>query len=288
MVLQSEKASWVRYMNQRIERRKNFITFISGPTGSGKSWTSLAIAELVDPNFDVERVVFSGKALMKLINSGKLKKGSVIVFEEAGVEMSNRNWQSVVNKMINYLFQTFRHRNFILIMNAPYMDFVDSATRKLFHAEWQVTGIDFDKSQTKVKPQVIQYNSRNSKFYYKYLRVITKEGVVPVKKWNVDRPSSELINAYEKKKREFTDALNKKINAELNSMQKKIKEKYPAWCAGCGYRWDSTKQIPSKCPKCHSKKTKLADLGGLEGDVPVLKPGVVHTPPSDSSFTQIG
>jgi len=185
---------WVSYIQQRIRNNKNFLGFISGQTGSGKSWSTIAICEMVDPEFDIDRIVFSGIELMKLINSGKLKKGSAICFEEVGVEMNNKNWSSVTNKMLNYLVQTFRHKGFILIMNSPYMDFVDSATRKLFHSEMMTTSIDFAAKTCKIKPQIIQYNSRKQKFYYKMLRVYTKSGVVPLKFWHVPKPSKYLIN----------------------------------------------------------------------------------------------
>lgn len=216
---------WVSYIKQRIRKNKNFLGFISGQTGSGKSYSSLRIGEEVDPDFNIDRCVFGGLELMNLINSGKLKRGSAICFEEVGVEMNSKNWASVTNKMINYLFQTFRHKGFILIMNSPYMDFVDSATRKLFHAEMQTTGIDFEKQEVLLKPQLIQYNPRLKKFYYKRLKVITAEGKVPVNIWRVAKPSEELRQAYEKKKTEYTDRLNKNIQQELEAVEQKQKSK---------------------------------------------------------------
>src|SRR3989344_3364139 len=143
---------WISYIRQRIRQQKNFLGFLSGPTGSGKSWSCLRIAEELDPEFNIDRCVFGGLELMNLINSGKLKRGSVIIFEEMGVEMSNKMWHSVTNQMLNYLMQTFRHLGFILLMNSPYMDFVDSATRKLFHAEMQTMKISFDKGVVYLKP----------------------------------------------------------------------------------------------------------------------------------------
>ena len=213
-------ALWVRYIHQRIKQNKNFLGFISGPTGSGKSWSSISIAEQLDPTFTDERIVFSGIELMKLINSDKLKKGSVIVFEEAGIGMSNKNWQSTINKMLNFLIQTFRHRNFILIFNSPYMDFVDASTRKLFHAEFNTVGIDANKGTCRLKPRTIQYNSRTKKFYFKMLRVITKKGLIPVNFWSVGKPSPELIKTYEVKKKAFTDKLNANIQQELEDYEK--------------------------------------------------------------------
>lgn len=212
---------WITYIKQRIRRNKNFLGFISGPTGSGKSWSTLSICQDLDPEFDTNRIVFNGLELMNLINSGKLKTGSAICFEEVGVEMNNKNWQSVTNKMLNFLMQTFRHRRFILIMNSPYMDFVDSSTRKLFHAEMQTVGINLKTKECMLKPQLIQYNGRYRKFYFKYLRVITRQGSLPVEIWNVKKPSQELIESYEVKKREYTDKLNKRIYDELQGLQKK-------------------------------------------------------------------
>lgn len=217
-------ASWVLYAQQRIRQNKNFLIFISGSTGSGKSYSSLKIAEDMDEEFNIERVVFSGLELMNLINSGSLKKGSCIVFEEAGIGMSSKSWQSVTNKMLNFLIQTFRHRNFILIFNSPYMDFVDASTRRLFHAELRTISINFKLKKCKLKPELLQYNSRLQKMYHKYLRVITPEGTVPIQRWNVGKPSPELLKAYEKKKREFTDKLNREILTELTNQVNKGKE----------------------------------------------------------------
>jgi len=216
---------WITYIKQRIKKNKSFLGFIGGATGSGKSYSNLRICEEADPEFNIDGVVFGGLELMDLINSGKLKRGSAICFEEVGVELNSRNWASVTNKMLNYLMQTFRHRGFILIMNSPYMDFVDSATKKLFHAEMLTVGIDFDKQEVLLKPQLLQYNSRLKKFYYKRLKVITPEGKKPIDIWRVAMPSSELRQAYEKKKTEYTTRLNKKIYDELEAVENKGKQK---------------------------------------------------------------
>lgn len=211
---------WCIYIKNRIRKKKNFLAFLGGETGSGKSWSCLSIAEQLDPTFDATKVVFKGIELMKLVTSGGLKPGSVIIFEEVGVELSNRNWQSSLNKLLSYLFQTFRHRRFILIMNAPYMDFVDAATRKLFHAEWLMIKIDTVKKEGMIKPQRMQYNPRYKKFYYKWLRVLTPKGKVPIKTWRIPKPSQDLIDAYEIKKKSFSDQLEKEIYDDLKGLER--------------------------------------------------------------------
>ncbi len=216
---------WISLIKQRIRQNKNFIALISGATGSGKSYASLRIGEELDPDFNIDRVVFNGRELMALINSGTLKKGSVIVFEEAGIEINSRNWQSTTNKMLNFLMQTFRHRNIVLIFNTPFLDFVDGATRKLFHAEISTMSIDRKKNEVRLKPRQLQYNPYKKKFYYHRLKVILERGAVPIDTWSVGLPSKELIKAYEDKKTEFTDELNKSIVEGLDAIHNKGKKK---------------------------------------------------------------
>ena len=148
-VKNSDEYYWVRYIKQRTRQNKNFLFIISGQTGSGKSWSGLSIGEMVNKDFDVGRVVFRGKELMVLINSkAPKKKGTFILWDEAGIDLSNRNWQANANRMINFLMQTFRHRCFVLCFTAPYSDFIDKSTRKLFHAEFRTISIDFKKRKT--------------------------------------------------------------------------------------------------------------------------------------------
>lgn len=219
------KYAWIRYIYDRLHNRnKNFLTMITGPTGSGKSWTALSIAEQIDPDFDDSRVIFRASELLELINSGVLKRGSVIIWDEAGVDMSNRNWQSQLNKTMNYLFQTFRHRNFCLIFTAPYGDFIDTATRKLFHAEFETDGINRSKKTCAIKPKMLQYNPELKKWYKKYLKVINPDvGLTKIRRWAVPKPSKELINKYEKLKNRFTNELNIDLEETINKLKANAK-----------------------------------------------------------------
>jgi hypothetical protein len=215
-----KKAVWVNYVLNRIKQNKNMMIFIGGSTGSGKSWASMSIAKQIDPTFTADRIVFNGTELMALINSGTLTKGSAIVFEEAGIGMSSKSWQSTTNKMLNYLVQTFRHQNLILILNSPYMDFVDASTRKLFHAEISTMSVNLATQMCKVKPRCISYNSRNKKFYFKMLRFdLGRRRNIPFNTWNVCSPEKNLIKEYNVKKDAFTHKLNIQIQNELQKIE---------------------------------------------------------------------
>jgi len=245
--------SWVRYTHQRINRNKNALYTVSGPTGSGKSWSGLSICLLADPNFNVDKCVFTAKELMDLMSSDKLTSGSTVLFDEAGVEMNSRTWNSITNKVLNYLIQTFRFRNIILIFTSPYLDFIDSATRKLFHAEFETLSIDEKKELCELKPKLLQYNSERRKFYRKYLRVRTKKGYIPLKKWKVPKPPKKLIEEYEIKRKDFTRKLNERIMADLKRAQQKKRPKYMHTCEFCDYIWEGYIEQPKKCPKCDKK-----------------------------------
>lgn len=213
--------SLVRYIHRRIKNNKNFLATITGPTGSGKSWSGLSMAELIDPNFTIDRVIFRARDLMKLINKGELKPGSVIIWDEAGIDLSNRNWQSVTNKMLNALLQTFRHQNFILFFTVPYHDFIDSSSRKLFHADFETQKINKNQKVVIIKPKLLQYNSNLAKWYRKYLKVQINNRMVKIKRWSVPKPSDALIKAYEEKRKSFTKDLNKDIDKQLLELEPK-------------------------------------------------------------------
>ena len=58
---------WIR---NRIKKNRNLIALFIGDTGSGKSYSSIRLAETIDPGFSVDRIVFTVEDFMKLINSG--------------------------------------------------------------------------------------------------------------------------------------------------------------------------------------------------------------------------
>lgn len=248
------KPLWIQYLHQRVSKNKNFVGFIEGPTGSGKSYSGIEICRLADPKFNADQIVFNARELMDLINKKDLPSGSAILFEEVGVELDSAKWQNLPNTMIKYFLETFRHRRWILLMTAPYSDYVAKGTRKLIHATFETQGIDFKRKTCILKPLMLQYNSKNGKTYYKYLKVITKRGKIPLKRWHVRKPPEKLLKDYEKRKREFTDALNRRIYKELTSAEKESKITYPHKCEKCAHKWEARIPTPARCTKCQSNK----------------------------------
>jgi len=209
--------------NRLLEQNKNWLAIITGGTGSGKSWSALRLAEMIDPDFNITKVCFTSKDFMKTLNSDKIKKGACIVFDEAGVGIPSREWYSVSNKLINYVLQTFRHRNLAVIFTTPSFEFIDSQARKLFHFYFETMKIYRRAGVCILKPLMIQHNPRLGKTYFKYPEY--PEGLL--KRLKVHKPSHELIMAYERKKKLFSKKLGEDIEETLAAASEKERKSKP-------------------------------------------------------------
>lgn len=244
--------SWIRYIKGRIRNNLNFIGLFEGPTGIGKSWSAIRIAWEIDPSFEARQIAFSFERIMKIINADwfKKKKWKVIVFDEAQTDINSRTWQSLTNKLMNYLLSTFRHQNIILLFTTPYSDFIDLSSRKLLHCIFVCKGWDKKSKKSLIRPKLQQYNSKMKKFYEHSLYVKTGKGAAKLIHWSVDVPPPHLIDPYEKAKTKFTHALNLDIQEQLkNKLVKKEKIKWK--CPECDYQWfPRSPAKPLNCPSC--------------------------------------
>ena len=216
-----------KYAKQRVKNNKNFLVGFVGPTGSGKSYGALSLAYLItDGKIERKNLCFSAEQFMSRLNSGELKKGDVLIWDESGVGMNAKQFMSLANRLMNFVFQTFRHKNLIVLFTLPYLSFLDSDTRKLLHCTMETAGVEKKKGISRFKPKLIQVNATSGKAYHKYLRVSNGRGsVTPVKSVSFKLlPDKELLQFYEDEKTKFTSDLNRTIEADLHKMKKK-KEK---------------------------------------------------------------
>ena len=213
----------IQYIKDRVQNKnKNFLMLFVGATGSGKSYSALRLAEMLDKDFNVDRVCFKAKDFMNCINDlvarsekGEVIKGKVVMWDEFGVEHNAREFMTISNRVINYFFQTSRHLNLIVIMTVPLLSFIDSATRKLCHGVAEMQGINSRDKTASVRVKMIQTNVMTGKEYPKYLRYRKKNKMFVSKKLKFNLPSKELCEAYEKKKKAFTKQLNQEIMNKL-------------------------------------------------------------------------
>jgi hypothetical protein len=217
------ESSWINWIKKRIAHNLNFISLFQGPTGVGKTWSAISMAEMIDKDFSVDQVVFDFKELMDVINADwfKEKKWKIIIFDEPQATISNRSWQSLTNKLMNYLLSTFRHQNIILIFCCPYVDFLDSQSMKLLHCIFECVGVNKKKKLSRIRPKIQQYNSYIKKNFYHPLHVIKNKKTYPLRDWYLPKPSKEIIIKYEDKKTTFTSKLNEGIKKNLDELTNK-------------------------------------------------------------------
>lgn len=253
-----------QYILERVTKRnKNFVMLFVGPTGSGKSYAALKLAEMLDPTFNIDRCAFKAKDFMNIINDlvarseqGEEIKGKVILWDEFGVEHNAREFMTIANRVINYFFQTSRHLNLVVIMTVPLLSFIDSATRKLSHGIGQMVGLNSHDKTTTVKVKMLQVDTMTGKEYPKYLRYRKNNKTYVAKKLRFHLPSKELCKVYEIKKKAFTTGLNKDImNKLIKSVEKNESINGREFeCNTCGQKFTSNKKISLvECDNCGEK-----------------------------------
>ena len=231
---------FVSYIKSRLHvQNKNFLVVIVGATGSGKSYTGLRLCEAVDATFDLSRVCFTPIEFMELLTSGKLKRGSAILFDEAGVGMNSRNFQTATNKALNYIVQTFRSNNYMVVYTTPDYNFVDKTVRKLAHSLLETKTIDRDRELVWVKPLMIENNPQLGKPFMKFPRF--KDNEHPrckkvITKMAFRKPSLALCEAYETRKLGYNSRLQSDVLSSLRKVgaseakPEKPKPDLPAIC----------------------------------------------------------
>lgn len=217
-----ENFSFGKHLKQKIQTRlliqnKNWIAAMCGETGSGKSYAALSLADITAkrPLTIKRNLVFSPLQFLEKLNNKSLQKGDILIFDEAGVGMSSREWYSLQNKLLGGVLQTFRNMNVGVIFTTPNLSFIDVQARKLFHNYFETVNIDYATQRAKLKVYDIQHNSRLDKTYFK--APIIKQGWVQrrVPYITIPKPRQTIIDEYEKAKSAYTEELNKKAYDDL-------------------------------------------------------------------------
>lgn len=129
----SQKSHPVWFLHWIATRIKNgwplIIAFV-GAMGSGKSYSAISLAQAIDPNFTADNIVFTVAEFAKKITAN-LPRGSVVIFDDAGVDANARDWHSKRVKLLARVAQSFRIFGIIVIITTPKMEYIDSQTRKL-------------------------------------------------------------------------------------------------------------------------------------------------------------
>ena len=79
-----------------------------------------------------DKVMFDVSDFVDYIVDGGLKKGNSVILDDAGVFMNSRDWQTVQNKAISIVAQSFRYRNLITFITVPKWNYIDAILIAIF------------------------------------------------------------------------------------------------------------------------------------------------------------
>ncbi len=205
----------VNLIRDRIQKKnQNFIGVWVGPPSSGKSWSALSVAKKVDPSFGIRRLVFPAHDFLDIINRD-IPKGSVIDWDEAGLGMPAREWQSFFNKAVGYVLQSFRYRNLALLITVPDVTFLDRIPRSLFHYYFECIKVEEEKGWVLARPFQIQHNPRLGKTYMKH-PILRDERGNPAKMVTMrfSKPPRKLREAYEERRAAYMKVFYEDLQAQ--------------------------------------------------------------------------
>jgi len=221
------------WFEHRINKNKNCIVVVVGPTGSGKSYSSLKLcldlSKRFGTNFSLkDNVSFSFENMLKqtMLPKNK-KKGTCFMFEEIGSTGSggaSGNWQSKQNQFCSAIFQTNRHMNQIFFLTLPLFSSLTADVRKLCHMKIEMVCINPAKQVSVIDSRVLQTNSSTGKTYCKKLRFKLNGVSTKLKFSEIKILPKEIIKPYEKMKENFSDDLKKRI-LEYHEQKTVVKEK---------------------------------------------------------------
>jgi len=205
----------------RIKRNKNALVIITGPTGSGKSWGALRIAEILDSTFTMDRVCFSPVEFLEMVKKHyegePLPEGSVIVIDEAGVQYSSRDWQGFNNRILGLLAQSFRSLNWIVIFTLPHFSYLEKQAREQAHFILNAESINFKDEMTRFALWEMRHQGNPMAKDGSLPRIpykMEKKKMVRLKHIYIKKPSENVVLEYEWKKKgwqtkEYTNLLEK-------------------------------------------------------------------------------
>lgn len=203
------------------------IMFITGKPGSGKSWTAVRCCQVVTSNlsteFDVKNhIAFSPSKFVNAYNS--IKTGQALIFDDAGVNYSSRDWQTQANKMFGKLLQIVRYKAIFIVFTAPDLSFLDSISKKLIHWWFETWKIIRTQNTCIIKPHMVEINQIKGDILYPYPTFDYENQITSIR---VDALDTKTAIDYEAISKQWKDSIGLSSAIELKALDgTEEREKY--------------------------------------------------------------
>ena len=192
----------IDYIHYQLSRNENVLILIEGRTQMGKSTLGIQIARALG-KYSLDNVVFDTKSFMERLT--EMQFGDVLIYDDAGVGISNQDWYKQDVKVFGRTSQTIGNKHLVVIITTPDMNFIEPQSRRLISILLQ--GDPDEKAVFRVKHPRKKTNitSVDQKIYYPYVRFRDKETgkMLMIRQVKADRLPDEIYNPYNVKKSDF-------------------------------------------------------------------------------------
>ena len=218
---------------ERLDSGKNCLVALVGQTGGGKSFAGVSLLYWIyiymhgkKPTVEYMRNhwFFKGKDFLKRMNDPTLTKKEGNLWDEMGTSASHKTHQSLQNKAIGWLVQTFRNLEQLVIFTVPTTAFIDASVRKLLHYQFETRTILKTEKVCIIKQLILQYNMRMDKMFYHNFTYPSNDGsglIDEVDVIGVPIPPKEFVEAYEEMSWKFKSELNQQIQKMLEKAEER-------------------------------------------------------------------
>ncbi len=220
----------------RLLHQKNrmFSCVIVGKPGRGKSWLSIAMAEMLDrtkvsgPRLKQENITFGEKEFSEVVRK-KHKPGTFIIVDDAGISLYSREALKKEVILLSKIFQTVRYKNLGIILTLPSWAMLDKNIRRLTDAYIEVLDPDLSSHESVYKFQWVEASPLGDVIYRKYPREtkmvetmndIKYKNVYRKVEFRLPKASYLLLQRYEQRKEDYMGKLYTQFYREIHGGKK--------------------------------------------------------------------
>ena len=197
-----------------------------GRRGTGKSTSAVSIAMEVDPTFNESRIIFNIEQLIILINSGELRRGMAIVFDELGVAANVKEHSSQANKAASYLLQTIRPFNLCVIFSTPKKNYIDKQLRPLFDMYIKMVSRKFTNQLAKGRMYWVQDNEEigdNGKIYRHHPETMINGEICDITTIYIIKPDETIVKRYRERRKDFVSNISQEQGDIIRSKKEYLR-----------------------------------------------------------------
>ena len=205
----TEDTEFILEIKKDLKQGFGKFLICTGKPGTGKSYACLRLGEMIDPSFGADKVVIGDAlAFINLLEKalqGEFEKGSFLMFDEAGMGLSSRDWNKKQNKITAVVLQLIRKMGLFIAFTLPNLGMIDVTARKVTSFWMRAERLNLITKRSYFKIWRLDYNDFIDKLY----RHNIKEGGKDITLWEFTLPQKINLNEYERIK---TEGLMKSLN----------------------------------------------------------------------------